>query len=71
MPGVLRERVAGLAFPVDAAAQRELVPVARQPVAGAQLNINNLFDKTYYDFAGNQIYYGTPRNGMVSLNYKF
>ena len=41
------------------------------PRLTGQLNINNLFDKTYYDFAGNQIYYGAPRNAMVSLNYKF
>ena len=31
----------------------------------------NLFDKPYYDFAGNQIFYGTPRNAMLTLNYKF
>lgn len=41
------------------------------PQLTAQLNINNLFDKTYYDFAGNQIYYGAPRNAMLTLNYKF
>lgn len=41
------------------------------PQLTAQLNINNLFDKTYYDFAGNQIFYGTPRNAMLTLNYKF
>lgn len=39
-----------------------------------QLNINNLFDKKYYegmDSNGNWIVYGDPRNFNLSLNYSF
>ncbi|WP_222718451.1 TonB-dependent siderophore receptor [Aliarcobacter vitoriensis] len=37
-----------------------------------QLNINNLFDKTYYIGYGTSSYnYGDPVNAMVSLKYKF
>jgi outer membrane receptor for ferric coprogen and ferric-rhodotorulic acid len=31
-----------------------------------QLNVSNLFDKTYFDFAGSQIYYGMPRKLMLT-----
>ena len=42
----------------------------------AQLNINNLLDKTYYTNAwvsGNVgiLYFGTPRNAMASLRFEF
>lgn len=39
----------------------------------AQLNINNLFDKTYYTMfdAFDQMTYGTPRNSTLRLTYKF
>lgn len=39
----------------------------------AQLNVKNLFDKTYYDNVGffNQYSYGAPRSFMLSLNYSF
>lgn len=39
----------------------------------AQLNVNNLFDKTYYGMfdAYNQMTYGAPRSATVSLKYKF
>ncbi|MCH7315028.1 TonB-dependent receptor [Acinetobacter sp. ANC 3882] len=36
-----------------------------------QLNINNLFDKTYYECVGSSICYGTPRNITLSLRYNF
>ena len=40
-----------------------------------QLNINNLFDKTYYEGIGNgpaNFYvYGAPRNAMLSVRYSF
>ncbi len=37
-----------------------------------QLNINNLFDKTYYIGYGTSSYnYGDPINGILSLKYKF
>ncbi|MCS4294977.1 outer membrane receptor for ferric coprogen and ferric-rhodotorulic acid [Comamonas sp. BIGb0152] len=36
-----------------------------------QLNINNLFDKNYYDFAGSQIYYGAPRKFTLTAKYDF
>ena len=36
-----------------------------------QLNINNLFDKTYFDFAGSQIYYGAPRKFTLTAKYDF
>jgi len=40
----------------------------------AALNINNLFDKTYYSTIGSLIYgsfYGAPRNAMLTLRGKF
>lgn len=37
----------------------------------AQLNINNLFDKTYYECVGSSICYGSPRNAILSLKYSF
>jgi len=37
-----------------------------------QLNINNLFDKTYYEGIGtNLMVYGAPRNAMLSMRYSF
>ena len=36
-----------------------------------QLNISNLFDKNYFDFAGSQIYYGTPRRFVLTAKYDF
>lgn len=40
----------------------------------AALNINNLFDKTYYSTIGSVVYgsfYGAPRNAMLTLRGKF
>lgn len=39
----------------------------------AQLNVNNLFDKTYYGMfdAYSQFTYGAPRNAMLSATYRF
>ncbi|MEN5017288.1 ferric-rhodotorulic acid/ferric-coprogen receptor FhuE [Erwinia sp. Eh17-17] len=36
-----------------------------------QANINNLFDKEYYDYLGTYVVYGAPRNVSVSANYSF
>ncbi|MCG3704903.1 TonB-dependent receptor [Aliarcobacter butzleri] len=37
-----------------------------------QLNINNVFDKTYYSgYSRSEYAYGEPVNGMLSLKYKF
>lgn len=37
-----------------------------------QLNVNNLFDKKYYDGIGaNSMVYGTPRNALLTLKYTF
>ena len=36
-----------------------------------QANINNLFDKEYYDYLGTYAVYGAPRNFSVSANYTF
>lgn len=37
----------------------------------AQLNVNNLFDKTYYNGPGSQVTYGAPRNAMLTLTSRF
>nr|WP_231617126.1 ferric-rhodotorulic acid/ferric-coprogen receptor FhuE [Erwinia sorbitola] len=36
-----------------------------------QANINNLFDREYYDYMGTYVVYGAPRNFSVSANYSF
>lgn len=36
-----------------------------------QANINNLFNKEYYDYMGTYVVYGAPRNVTVSANYSF
>ena len=37
-----------------------------------QLNVNNIFDKTYYEGIGSDgMVYGAPINAMVSLKYSF
>lgn len=36
-----------------------------------QGNINNLFDKEYYDYLGSYGVYGAPRNFSISANYSF
>ncbi|XBS70990.1 ferric-rhodotorulic acid/ferric-coprogen receptor FhuE [Acerihabitans sp. KWT182] len=36
-----------------------------------QANINNLFDKKYYDYIGTYVVYGEPRNFSLSANYQF
>ncbi|MAD46555.1 MAG: hypothetical protein CMI02_13905 [Oceanospirillaceae bacterium] len=43
------------------------------PQLSAQLNLNNLTDEKYYSQIGffDQYRYGAPRNGTLSLNYKF
>ncbi|WP_051303115.1 TonB-dependent siderophore receptor [Comamonas composti] len=48
-----------------------MLSYAFTPQLSGQLNVSNLFDKHYYDFAGSQIYYGAPRKAMLTLNYKF
>ncbi|WP_017346697.1 ferric-rhodotorulic acid/ferric-coprogen receptor FhuE [Pantoea sp. A4] len=37
----------------------------------AQVNLNNLFDKTYYSYLDSYSVYGAPRNVSVSLSYDF
>ncbi|WP_293779310.1 TonB-dependent siderophore receptor [uncultured Oxalicibacterium sp.] len=43
------------------------------PKLSAQLNINNVFDKTYFGMAEafGQLTYGEPRNATLSLRYRF
>lgn len=36
-----------------------------------QGNVNNLFDKTYYDYVQSYAVYGAPRNFSLSLDYNF
>lgn len=36
-----------------------------------QANINNLFNREYYDYMGTYVVYGAPRNFSVSANYSF
>ena len=36
----------------------------------AALNINNVFDKSYYSTTSSS-YFGTPRNAMLTLKYQF
>ena len=36
-----------------------------------KLNLNNVFDKKYYGFAGSWGVYGEPRNFMTSVEYRF
>ena len=43
--------------------------VSRQ--LSVQANINNLFDKEYYDYLASYAVYGTPRSVSVTLNYTF
>lgn len=37
----------------------------------AQVNVNNVFDKSYYSQSDSWSYYGSPRNASVRLKYKF
>ncbi len=43
------------------------------PDLSAQVNLNNLFDKEYFDQVGfySQAWWGAPRNVRLSLNYQF
>ena len=36
-----------------------------------QANVNNLFDKKYYDYVGSYVVYGAPMNVSVSASYDF
>ncbi|MDR2315105.1 MAG: TonB-dependent receptor [Pseudomonas sp.] len=36
-----------------------------------KLNLNNVFDKTYYGYADSWVVYGEPRNFMTSMEYRF
>jgi outer membrane receptor protein involved in Fe transport len=36
-----------------------------------QANLNNVFDKEYYDYLGTYGVYGAPRNFSVSASYSF
>jgi len=36
-----------------------------------QANLNNVFDKEYYDYLGTYGVYGTPRNVSLTANYSF
>lgn len=37
----------------------------------AQLNVNNLFDKVYYEQAQDQAFYGEPLNAMLTVSARF
>lgn len=37
----------------------------------ASVNVNNLFDREYFSYAGNHGMYGAPRNLMTSVKYAF
>ncbi len=42
------------------------------PNFSTQLNVNNLFDKKYYDGIGSDsMIWGEPRNATLSFHYKF
>ncbi len=42
------------------------------PNIKVQLNVDNLFDKVYYEGIGeSSMNYGAPRNATLSLRYKF
>ena len=42
------------------------------PNFSTQLNVNNLFDKKYYEGIGpNAMAWGDPRNATLSFHYKF
>ncbi|GGB97535.1 ligand-gated channel [Oxalicibacterium flavum] len=50
------------------------VEYAINPIWSASLNINNLFDKKYYQTLGSSTYgnwYGEPRNAMLTVRGKF
>lgn len=44
---------------------------AFSPKLSLQLNIENLFNKKYYSNIDGQAFFGTPRNAVATLNYKF
>lgn len=41
------------------------------PKLSLQLNIENLFDKKYFSNIDGQAFFGTPRNAVATLSYKF
>jgi len=41
------------------------------PQLDLQVNVNNLFDKTYYAAVGGSGRYGDPRSVTVSMKYRF
>lgn len=68
--------VASLARNIDQGAYALVDLMARYAISrdlSAQLNVNNVFDKTYYGMfeTYNQFTYGAPRNATLSLQYKF
>jgi outer membrane receptor for ferric coprogen and ferric-rhodotorulic acid len=44
---------------------------AFSPKLSLQLNIENLFNKKYYNNIDGQAFFGTPRNAVATLSYKF
>jgi outer membrane receptor for ferric coprogen and ferric-rhodotorulic acid len=44
-------------------------PITRQ--LSATVNLNNVFDKSYYTSTAGNSYYGTPRNASLGLKYSF
>ena len=44
---------------------------AFSPKLSLQLNIENLFNKKYYSNIDGQAFFGTPRNAVATLSYKF
>jgi outer membrane receptor for ferric coprogen and ferric-rhodotorulic acid len=41
------------------------------PQTSVSLNLNNVFDKTYYTAIGSRGWYGTPRSATATLVYAF
>ncbi|MBC3339916.1 TonB-dependent siderophore receptor [Pseudomonas proteolytica] len=41
------------------------------PQLSTSVNLNNLFDREYFSYAGNHGMYGAPRNLMTSIKYDF
>ena len=61
--------VAGYAL-MDATVKYDLARFGL-PGSSVGVNVNNLFDKEYYDYVGSYVVYGAPLNVSVSASYDF